>query len=189
MIPSVTEILTALYGAWRMACLDARGLTFFDDSNDGVLRSFFAAVIVSPAFALMMTFHFSLLTTATDPVRFAFAEILAFIISWVAYPLVMISLSQMLDRYERVFLYICAYNWSLVLQNALWVPVNILLATGTISGPTGQMIWMVALAGILVYIWFIARRALDVPGLTAAGIVLLDLMLGLFIRAITNGLH
>lgn len=189
MIPSVTEILTALYGAWRMACLDARGLTFFDDSNEGVMRSFFAAALVAPAFALMMTFHYALLPTVSDPVRFALAEILAFIISWVAYPLVMISLSQMLDRYERVFLYICAYNWSLVLQNAVWVPVNILLATGTLAGPTGQLVWIIALAGILIYMWFIARRALDVPGLTAAGIVLLDLLLGLFIRALINGLH
>jgi len=189
MIPSVTEIFTALYGAWRMACLDARGLTFFDDSNDSVWRSFFAAVIVAPAFALMMAFHFTVLPAGTDPLRFALAEILAFIISWVAYPLVIISLSHTLGCHTRVFLYICVYNWSLVLQNAIWVPVNLLLATDTISGPAGQLVWMIALAGILVYMWFIARRALDVTGLTASGIVLLDLLLGLFIRAMTNGLH
>jgi hypothetical protein len=189
MIPSLTEILTALYGAWRMARLDARGLTYFDDSPEGVWRSFFAAVIVGPAFAVMMIFHFSMLPLGTDPVRFALAEILAYIISWVAYPLLIVSVTQLLRCHEHAFLYICAYNWSLVLQHALWVPVTILTLTGIFPEPLAQLAWLVALGAILVYMWFIARRALDVPGLTAAGIVLLDLLLGLVIRSIANGLH
>ena len=54
MIPSTTEIAYAFYGAWRLAHLDASGLKYFDTSLDGFWKSFFAAVLVAPAYALIV---------------------------------------------------------------------------------------------------------------------------------------
>ena len=59
MIPSTREILSAIYGAWALFKLDPRGLELFEDSVPAFWRSFFAAVIVAPGFALLRVIDFA----------------------------------------------------------------------------------------------------------------------------------
>ena len=54
MIPTAGETLRALYGAYRLARLDAGGMAYFDSSIGGFWRSFFAAVLVVPFYALLL---------------------------------------------------------------------------------------------------------------------------------------
>ncbi len=48
----VREAIVSLYGAWRLARLDRRGFEVFDQTPAGAIRSFFAAVLVAPMYAL-----------------------------------------------------------------------------------------------------------------------------------------
>ena len=43
------EIVTSLFGAWRLAQFQADGLRYLDASREGARRSFWAAVIALPA--------------------------------------------------------------------------------------------------------------------------------------------
>jgi len=47
----VREALLSLYGAWRLALLDKRGLELFDKTPAGAIRSFSAALLVAPMYA------------------------------------------------------------------------------------------------------------------------------------------
>ena len=58
MIPSVTEIAYALYGAWRLARLDSGGMGYFDRSIAGFWKSFFAALLVAPGHILLLVIEF-----------------------------------------------------------------------------------------------------------------------------------
>ena len=54
MMPDHEEVLHSLYGAYRLAFLDRSGMSHFNLSVDGFWRSFFAAVLVAPGFALLV---------------------------------------------------------------------------------------------------------------------------------------
>ena len=53
-MPSLAEVARAIYGAWRLMLFDADGMTFFDLSTGGFWRSFFAAVVVAPLYAVLV---------------------------------------------------------------------------------------------------------------------------------------
>jgi hypothetical protein len=189
MIPSLREIVLSVYAAARLAQFDARALAYFDTSPKGVFRSFFAAVLVAPFYALTLATRFGATAEAGDPMRFALSEGIAYVLSWVAFPLIMVDIAQAVDRPGRLYLYICAYNWSLVVQNALILPLAVLVTTGIIPADLGQPLWLTAIAAIMVYIWFVARSALEISGLMAAGIVVLDIIVSLIISAIAGRLY
>ena len=56
----------------------------------------------------------------------------------------------------------------------------------SVPGDAGNLLGMVALMLILAYTWFIARAALDVSALTAAGLVAMDFVLSLIINGIAE---
>ena len=189
MIPSLREIVLSVYAAGRLAQFDARALGYFDASPAGVFRSFFAAALVAPFYALTLATRFAATADGVDPVRFALSEGIAYVLSWVAFPLMMADIAQAVDRPGRLYLYITAYNWSLVVQNALILPLAVLVTTGIIPVDLGQLLWLGAIAAIIVYLWFIARSALEISGIMAAGIVVLDIIVSLIISAIAGQLY
>lgn len=189
MIPGLKEILISLYGAWRLACRDAGAIALFDASTDGVLRSFFAAVLVAPAYALMLAMRYAALLDPPPAIAFALSETIAYVISWVAYPLIMASLTRALGRFGRWPLFVCAYNWSLVIQNALVLPFAILSTAGVFPPEVGELLWLPLLAALVAYSWFIVRAALGVTAVAAIGIVGLDFALSIVIDAVADAMH
>jgi hypothetical protein len=183
------EMLFSLFGVWRLARFDRLGMGYIDPSIEAARRSFFAAVIVAPAYALMLGVRFTELSPSPDPFRFAAAETIAYALSWIAYPLAMAGICQALSRSDRYAGYVCAYNWSLVLQNAVVLPLVILSLTEILPAGVMQVLWLVAIVGITAYVWFIARTALSVSGTAAFGIVALDFILSFFISGAADGLY
>ncbi len=185
---SAREAATALYGAYRLARFDARGMTYFETSLDGFWRSFYAAVIVAPFYAVLLLMRHAVDTTGVGAVRFASVEAIAYVIAWVAFPLVMVSLARVLDREERYLGYIVAYNWAAVLQNALYMPVVMLGLTGTVPVNAANALTLIVLSVVLVYTWFITWTALNVSAGTAAALVALDFVLSVFINAVASSM-
>jgi hypothetical protein len=188
-MPGPAEIALSLFAAYRLARFDAGGLAYFNVSEAGFWRSFFAAVLVAPLYVVLLLMIFGHLSPAPQPWRFAAAEATAYVMSWVAFPLVVAALADAIDRRRRFIPYIVAYNWAAVLQNALLIPINMLNAWGVLPPQTGFLLWLAALAAICAYMWFIARVAFDVPPAGAAAIVALDLFLNIVISGIAKSLY
>ena len=173
MIPSTTEIAYAFYGAWRLAHLDASGLKYFDTSLDGFWKSFFAAVLVAPAYALIVV------TEITGPgvgetagvARIFVVEVLVYVILWVAFPLVMYHLAQQIDRSDNYKGFIVAQNWASLIQMLVLLPVVLLSIGGILPEPVLGLMGFVVSLLVLGYMWFITRCALNVSGAAAIGIV------------------
>jgi hypothetical protein len=180
------ESAASLYGAFRLARFDAAGMRYFHIDPHGFWRSFSAAVIVAPFYAILLAAAYPALETTRDPVRFALAEGIGYVIAWVAYPLIMAWLTQQLDRFDHYIGYIVAYNWAAVLQNAVFIPVNMLWITGAVSPNLGFLLWVIAFSLILSYLWFIAKTALVLAPMAAASIVGIDIVLNLVISAVAN---
>ncbi len=188
-MPGLNQIAASIYGACRLARLDRSGMSYFDTSLAGVWQSFFAAVLIAPFYALLLAIRFPLTGGTVDPLHFALAEAVAYVLSWVAFPVVMASLTQTMGCWDRFPAYLVAYNWSLVVQNAVFLPIGLLGATGIIPADAATFLWLLALVAVVVYIWFIARTALELPPFTCAGIVLLDIALSFLISATADSLY
>jgi hypothetical protein len=130
------EAWLALTGALRLARGDARGLAYFDASEIGFWHSFRAGALCYPLYLILLAFPIELGTPAeTDPVRLVLVESIHYVISWVAFPLLMLPLVDRLQRGDRYFGFMVAYNWCQVPQTVVFALVALVGAVGLLSAP------------------------------------------------------
>ena len=179
-------LTTALYGAYRLALADKDGLSYFDNSTAGFWRSFFAAVLIAPLFLILLIIRFSVDDIGASAVRFYIIEVIAYIIGWVLFPLIVFYLVETLGKQERYVGFIIAYNWAAVLQNSLYLPFAIFFQVGLIPSEAAGLLNLILLGLVLAYTWFVAKTALDISGTVAGGIIILDVGLWLALTVITE---
>jgi hypothetical protein len=184
----VHEIRLALAGAMQLARADPSGLVWFDASIDGFWRSFRAALICYPLYLVLLGFRVTPAQVAASSFgRIVTVETIGYAIAWVAFPLLILPLTRVLDRENRFLLFMVAYNWCQVPQTMLFV----LIAIGGAVVPQGlaQFAEIGGAVAVLVYEWFIARSALSVTSAPAALVVLIDVLLGTILSRVTEGLY
>lgn len=190
---SPREIATGLYGAYRLARLDTGGMAWFDRTLSGFWKSFFAAVLAAPLYILLTALHLfddtgrELLEMAGG-MRVFLIETLAYVIGWVLFPLVMIRVTDLLQREQEYFGFIIAYNWAGVLQIAAFLCAVVLSVSGLFPAAVGDFLSMIVFFAILYYQWFITRTALRIRAGAAVAIVCLDMALSIFITGIANAM-
>jgi hypothetical protein len=182
------EVQLALTGCLRLARGDRGGLSCFDRSLDGFWRSFRAAVISYPLYLVLLAMRVSTAEWQNSGgSRIVLVETIGYVVAWVAFPLLMLTVTRWLGRAHRFFDFMVPYNWCQVPQSALFVLAG--LVSGILSTQASEAIDIVAALATLVYEWFIARVALDTTGLVAVFVVLLDLVLGVLISRVTGWLY
>jgi hypothetical protein len=189
------EVARAIQGSWRLARFDSSGLDFFGKTIEDFWRSFWAAAIVAPAHLIMLAVDQHVYGVAGGAFRYYAFHVVAYVIAWTAYPFAMFYLTRLMDRSEHFIEYIVAYNWSHLLQMAIIFPFAMLNvpdaapAGGATEGvPVSAWLAVLAIAEIYVlfYVGYIAKSALRITGMMAAGIVALDYALSLVIVGITD---
>jgi hypothetical protein len=188
MTLTARETVYSIFGAYRLALLDKTGLNYLDRSPEGALRSFYAALIVLPAYALLVVLRLWDVLPEVSLLRFTAVEGVAYVISWTAFPLAMFYISGLLDRSGRYFDFLSAYNWSSIIQMGVYLPVVAIADSGLVPEGLGEGMVLVVTMLVLIYQWFIARTTLDISGGSAAGIVLLDMILAVFITGTADGM-
>ena len=106
-MPNWQEISRSIFGAWRLAHLDANGMLYFDLTIEGFFRSFFAPIFAAPFFLLLVTLQAD---AKTDFTQLLAIEAIAYLITWVGYPALMILLCRLLDLGQNYVPFIVAYN-------------------------------------------------------------------------------
>lgn len=185
-----TEVQLALGGALRLACGDRRGMSFFDVSIDGFWRSFRAGLICYPLNLVLLGFR----VTTADWQQYGAASILivetiAYVISWVAFPLLILQLSAWFNRQDRFIAFMVAYNWAQVPQIVLALLLALDIATGLVGGSAAHFAILAVLIATFCYEWYIARVALAVTVAQAAVIVMVDFLLGETLSRIAEALY
>lgn len=184
---SLRELIVAMYGAWRILRLDAAAVGWFENTPRAFWRSFYAAVLVAPFYLAMTALDIAIGEPAA-PLRQGLINAIAYVMGWVAYPLLMVYLTAFLDRADTYFRYFAAYNWFHVIQAAILLPVSLMGAIAPLPQNASMLIGIIVLSTILMYDWFIARTALRVDAGTAASLVVLDLLLSLLISGVADSL-
>ena len=185
---TAAEIARAIQGCWRLARLDPSGMDFFDKTIDGFWRSFWVAALVAPAYMLLGWFDGGAAAVEAGTARHYTVEGIAYVISWVAYPLAMFYLARLMDREQDFIGYAVAYNWSHIFQVAVFLPVWA-MAPDDPTAPSGwSLIMTVATVIVLIYVGYIAKTALRITAMMASGVVALDVALSLLIGGIRDAL-
>lgn len=184
VLPTAPELARAAYGAWRLALFDARGLDCFDGTAAAYWRSFQAAVVLAPAYAVLVSYRLARMPAQPDLWTFVLVEVIAYTINWVAFPLAMVYVCDRIGRPDRYLRYVAAHNWSVIVQLAALLAAT---TAAALLGPgAGALLNFAAMTAILAYQWFIARTALAVAGRTAAMIVGLDLAIGIVLSVVAG---
>lgn len=179
---TMPETMKALQGAYRLARFDKGGLAHFENTSQGAMRSFYAAALVAPFYVLFVASRRADGDMGVDPWRAAIIEGIAYVIAWVAFPLVMAWLARIIDRERRYLLFVSAYNWCQVPQYALHLGVALALAAGMMGEEAAAFFGVITFLYVLAYTWFVVRGALDISGVVAAGIVGVDFLVGMMIK-------
>jgi hypothetical protein len=183
---TLAEMGSSLYGAWRLAHFDPDGMRYFDRSLTGFWRSFRVAILAAPLWIIILAVNLAQMQMTGGWPRMVFAEIIAYVIAWVAYPLAAFYVTRLINREREYVGFIVALNWGALLQLAILTPAHAVAGTGLL--PTGAAVALVLTAefAALSYEWFITRTALKISGLGSAGFVLIDFMIGNLVNQIAN---
>jgi hypothetical protein len=177
------EIITSVYGAWRLARRDRRGLAWFDATPRGFFHSFWAAPLLLPAYLVLQALDGVFKTSIPVPLLVC---LIAYVIRWTIFPLAMAHICDAIGRGDAYIRFIVAYNWSSVVQMAFLLPVAVLAYLFPGGGFT--LLNLVVVVVLLVYQAYIARVALEVgPGI-AIGTVVLDMLIDGFVQVVTDRL-
>ena len=120
--------------------------------------------------------------------RYTSIHAISYVIGWVAFPLLIFYLTDILGNGQRFVRYIVSYNWASVLQNLLYLPFALLVEAQILGGSAATFIGLLLIGVILFYTWFITRTALAISSFLAIGFVVIDLLLSVVINSISQGL-
>ncbi len=176
---TAVEVARSAYGAYRLARLDPNGMALFNASREGAVNSFAVAAILLPFHLVFLSIHWTGAEAAVG--RIAVVEAIAYVIGWTAFPVLALPVLRLIGRYDRLYGFLSAYNWSHLVQMAIVFPV-FLLMTGSAIGPATALLGLLARIAVLVYEGYVIKTALGIGGGQAAGLVLLDLGVGLMLN-------
>ncbi len=184
---TVEEATRGVYAAWRLLLRDRTAVRLLENSYSGAVRSFWAAVVVLPLYALSLSLE--LLTPSDSYVNFGtlaaqagmpsavIAEFCIFVLCWfVAWPLVVDRLAPWLDCDGNFFRYVSAYNWMHVVYALVGLLFLSLISTGLVAADSRDIVAFSLLALLWTYHWFVLRYALGVNGGFAALLVAAEVM-------------
>ena len=180
-MPDREEVLSGLYGAYRLAWFDASGMAHFNLTVEGFWRSFFAAVLVAPAYAILVGMQLSAEAEEFNWALVLLTEGIGYVLAWSAFPLIAIVLTRLLGLDRNYVALIVAVNWSAVLQTGAFLAV-VLLGLIMPQG-LGTFIVTIPTLAILTYQWFVIRTSLQSTGGIALMLLLIDLVITSMINA------
>ncbi|NJO37419.1 MAG: hypothetical protein HC871_07075 [Rhizobiales bacterium] len=185
IMPDRQEIISSLYGAFRLALFDENGIGYFNISVEGFWRSFFAAVILAPFYMLSIGQDFM---TPQGGFSFwaALVHFLTYGASWILFPLVAFFATDLLNLGHRFTALVVAVNWSSVLIFGL-LAIGVGVVT-LVQQALADLALVILTAGLIVYHWFVIKTALETTAAVAIAFVLFNFLLGAMLHQIADRL-
>lgn len=185
---SPADIAGALHGLSRVLRFDKEGFEYFDASAQGLLKSFWLAVVLLPLFLIGVGLDLALASDAdavSHPVRHVIVKVIAYVIDWVAFPLAILALSDTLGLGSRVFHFLVPYNWFCFVVWHVVIPLKVVVDLGLLTTELNASLSLTTIIMAMIYWAFLAREGLRVSWWSAVGVVVLVLIIDIFIEGLT----
>jgi hypothetical protein len=174
-----------LRGALLLARGRAAGLMLIDPSAPAALRSFRVALFCLPVLLLLRLLGWSEGRGPPGGAVLALAaETVGFVLAWAGFALASLPVADALGRRARWPLFLAAWNYSNVVQYGVLLAATGLPLLVGLPGIVTQALGLVALGYIVWLEWFVVRVALGVSSAQAVGLVVLDLLIGVFVAGL-----
>jgi hypothetical protein len=187
MIPSRAEIIASTIGGFRLLFFKPDGLQRLSRDTGAPWRSFFAVVLSLPALFLLLEGLREIFALEEPGFHFYALWLLTEVIVWLAFPVLLLTLSRQLPLHMRVPLFIQALNWLLLPAQYLTLAMSWLVDSTVLPQDLSEALNVVAGVWVLVAEWWLARRILAVGAGQAALLVLLHFMLSYALSAFAIG--
>jgi hypothetical protein len=175
-------VLRGIAGALLLARGRAAGVMAFAPSAAEARASFVAALICLPIFLLLRGLGGGGVAAA-DPARALVADLIAYVCSWAGFALAALPLCEAMGRRALWPRLVAAWNWVNLVQYVVLAGFALPSLLG-VSGVVMDALGLAAVGYALWLQWFTARAALGVSGMRAAGFVVLDLGIALFLSGL-----
>lgn len=187
-MPSKIEIVTALFGSWRLICGDSRALRFFRADDEGFWTAAWAIVLALPARLLALSVFMHLSADRSIGLVDLVIEAEVFAVVWFGYALAVFYGLQPIGREDRFFAYMVPFYWVSVLLTYLDAVISLLQLTGVL--PDGLTVLLILAArGIAIWVvWFLASTALEVRAGQAVAVVLLTMLFEMVVTKLLSPL-
>ena len=183
--------LAAITGATELFLGRHEGLRRFDLSVEGFWRSFSAALYGVPFFLCLMAGDWTVLSAAPRPPTLSaviLSRIADFSVDFLFLPIALALLARRLGITRSYTGYVIARNWSTLVILAPQAILSLLLGFRWIDQNAALLLTLVIAGVMLAYQYRIARWTLGWDGAAAAGLVAADLVSGLVLVSLVNGL-
>ncbi|MBL8642941.1 MAG: hypothetical protein JNK21_03330 [Rhodospirillaceae bacterium] len=180
------RLAQVIHGLRLILRVEPGGLSFFEKTYGGFVRSFLPALLLAPLHFVHSALTYSAMEAKPDTVSYAVVEVLAYVLTWTLFPFAMIYITRILGQPQRYFDYIVPYNWLQLLVGLVVLPLTLLVDLKMLSTDGAAFFNFVILGLFLTYGTFLARTALNVATSTAFGIVILDILLNLLSNEIID---
>ena len=189
----MTALLPGLHAALLLARGRADALALLPPLGDrsaldpmaSARQSFWAAPLCVPAFICLHLLEWMQTGAGMPSARGLAADLIGFVAGWAAFALLSHQLAGRLGRAEQWPRFITLWNWCNLVQYMMFMTAAL---PGLLGLPDiiGQTAWLAALGWALWLEWFMTSLALGLPGMVAAGLVAMDVALGLIIAGFTG---
>ena len=193
-MPDRDEIVRSLTGAWTLFLDRADAMRFFNVSIDGFWRSFYAILLILPAYLIVVVAErariFSEPATGVgfDGGAFFINKILMIGLDWVTLPIILALVAGPLGVARTYVPYVVARNWAAVLATTPFGIIELFYLLGLIGSGVAGLIALVVLVIVIRYNYLIARRALGADIGLAVGLIIADLAISLVVVGVADGL-
>jgi hypothetical protein len=189
MIPTLGETLLALAGLWRFAREGAPALRWFDRSLGGFWRSFGVMFILVPLQILLVALQVKAAPVdAAGWVRLVVIEGSAYVIQWLALPVILYEVAARLQRLPSYLDFVIVYNWTGVPVQTLSVVLALLGSSKLIDDTAVLVLALIVEIATLAFEWYTARQTLRFSGLACAALVLVDFSIAVTVEDFVAGL-
>ncbi len=167
----------------------AAGLQRIEATPEGASRSFRAALVCLPAFlALRLVGWAEGPAPAGGTVLGLAAELVGYVVAWAGFALATLPVVEALGRRQRWPHFIAAWNYTNVVQYAVLLLASALPLLLGLPAVVVQVLGLASLGYVVWLEWFVARIALGVSGVQAAGFVLMDIVISIFVAGLVQRL-
>lgn len=164
-------------GALRLAALDARGIALIDPSAVAAWRSL---ILLVPVLLIQGVVDLMAPPANVDAQSNLLLSGVATLVQMTGYLLAVSKVLEGTGRGARFPLFMSTYTACSVISSVVYA-LAIALALQASDAVAGGIAFGLMCWG-LFYSWFSARAALDCPGITAVGLVLLEVLIAILVQ-------
>jgi hypothetical protein len=177
------SVSSGLHAAFLLARGRSEGMHYVQADVAGVRRSFWAMAVAAPAIVCLQLIGWLQDTVPANAGQVLALEMMSFVVGWLGFVVLSFYIVPALDAGPRWGRFIVAWNWCNVVE-------NMLLVVGCIPGllhapPAIDQAAQIITTGWALWIeWYATRVSLSTTGLAAAGLVILDQVIGLMLAGL-----